>query len=123
MSKLVLIIDDDPDQRRLLDRMLGAGGWRIATAPDGEAGIAAARSQRPDAIVLDVMMPRMNGFQTCRQLKADAATRDIPVVILTTKDQPADAFWAEQVGANVFLHKPVDVRQLAETLATLTEKG
>lgn len=120
MAKLVLIIEDDPDQRRLLERMLQGNGWRVATAPDGEAGVAAARSQAPDVIVLDVMMPRLNGYQACRQLKSDPATAAIPVVMCTTKDQPADEFWASEVGADAFLLKPVDVGELAQTLNRLT---
>jgi twitching motility two-component system response regulator PilH len=123
VSRTVLIIEDDPDQRRLLDRMLGGAGWRIATAPDGEAGLAAARAERPDAIVLDLLMPRLNGFQTCRRLKTDAATRDIPVIIVTTKDQPADEFWAREIGADAFLHKPVDIDGLLELLDRLTVRS
>jgi twitching motility two-component system response regulator PilH len=121
MSRLVLIIEDDPDQRRLLERMLTGSGWRVATAPDGETGIAAARSQGPDAIVLDVMMPRLNGYQACRQLKADPATAAIPIVMCTTKDQPADEFWAAEVGADAYLAKPVDVGRLIQTLERITE--
>jgi DNA-binding response OmpR family regulator len=121
MSRLVLIIEDDPDQRRFLDRMLGDSGWRVATAADGEAGLVAAREHRPDAIVLDVMMPRLNGFQTCRRLKADPDTRAVPVIIVTSKDQPADEFWAGEVGADAFLAKPVDLRSLLDLLHRLTE--
>ena len=120
MAKSALIIEDDPEQRKLFDRTLTALGWRITTAPDGEAGLAAARSHLPDIIVLDVMMPRLNGYQVCRQLKADDATRAIPIVIVTSKDQPADEFWAREVGANAFVSKPVDVRELAALLERLT---
>ncbi len=120
MAKLVLIIEDDPDQRRLLERMLAGSGWRVATAPDGESGLEAARGHHPDAIVLDVMMPRLNGFQACRQLKSDPATADIPVVMCTSKDQPADQYWATEVGADAFLAKPVDVSRLAQMLERLT---
>ena len=123
MSRLVLIVEDDPDQRRFLERMVGASGWRVATAPDGEAGLAAAREHRPDAIILDVMMPRLNGFQTCRQLKADPDTSGIPVVVVTAKDQPADEFWAREVGADAFLAKPVDLRSLLDLLQRLTERA
>jgi twitching motility two-component system response regulator PilH len=119
MSRLALIIEDDPDQRRFLERMLGGSGWRVATAPDGEAGLLAGREQRPEAIILDVMMPRLNGFQACRQLKSDPETRGIPVVILTSKDQPADEFWAREVGADAFLAKPVDLRSLVDLLQRL----
>lgn len=121
MNQLALIIEDDPDQRRFLERMLGGSGWRVATAPDGEAGLLAAREQHPDAIVLDVMMPRLNGYQACRLLKSDPETRDIPVIILSSKDQPADEFWAREVGADAFLSKPVDLRSLVDLLKRLAE--
>jgi len=121
MSKLVLVIEDDPDQRRLLERMLVGGGWRVVTATDGASGLGAAKNQPPDAIVLDVMMPRLNGYQTCRQLKADPATMAIPVIMCTSKDQPADQYWATEVGADAFLAKPVDITRLVQMLERLTE--
>ena len=121
MSKVVLVIEDDPDQRRLLERMLSGAGFRVVTAADGEAGIATVVATAPDLIVLDVMMPRLNGFQTCRRLKSDPATARFPVVILTTKDEPADQFWATEVGADAFLNKPVDFPELLATIGRLTE--
>jgi CheY-like chemotaxis protein len=120
MSKLVLVIEDDPDQRRLLERMLGTSGYRVVAAADGEAGLAAAAAARPDVIVLDVMMPRMNGYQACRALKKDPATAGVPVVILTTKNQPADELWASEVGADAFLTKPLDLQALLDTMTRLT---
>jgi DNA-binding response OmpR family regulator len=123
MSRLVLVIDDDPDQRRFLERVLQGSGYRVMAAPDGEAGIVAASTQRPDLIILDVMMPRLNGFQTCRRLKSDPATANCPVLILTAKDQPADEFWATEVGADAFLNKPIDLPVLLETVRTLTERS
>jgi CheY-like chemotaxis protein len=116
MSQLVLVIDDDPDQRRFLERVLVASGFRVVSVADGEAGLASARSQRPDIIVLDVMMPRLNGYQACRQLKKDPLTSACPVVMLTAKDQPADQFWATEVGADAFLSKPIDPPTLLDTL-------
>lgn len=120
MSALVLIIEDDPAQRRLLEKMLEASGYRVVTAPDGESGLASARGAHPDLIVLDVMMPRLNGYQTCRALKADTATAGIPIIMLTTKDQPADAYWANEVGAELFMHKPVDLPLLLQRIAEFT---
>lgn len=120
MGKTVLVIDDDPDQRRLLESTLATRGYQVVVASDGEAGLRVARTQPPDAIVLDVMMPRLNGFQTCRRLKADPATSQVPVIILTSKDQPADEYWAREVGANEYATKPVDVRALLDLIDRLT---
>lgn len=121
MPKSVLVVEDDPDQRRLLERMLTAGGWRVLTAPDGAAGVRVATAEPPDVVVLDVMMPELNGFQACRRLKSEPATRDVPVVILTSKDQPTDEFWAREVGADAFMHKPADIPALMALLSRLTE--
>ena len=120
MKKLILVIEDDPDQRRLLDRMLAGAGYHVATAPDGAVGLAAAGAAPPDVIVLDVMMPRLNGFQTCRALRADPATSACPIIFLTSKDEPADEFWAAEVGADVFLTKPVDLPALLQAIERLT---
>lgn len=122
MAKLVLVIDDTPDQRRFLERVLSAAGYRVVTAPDGEAGTAAAHSLLPDLIVLDVMMPGMNGYQVCRALKADPATADRPILMLTAKDQPTDKFWAREVGAADFLTKPVDLPELLDRVSALAER-
>jgi len=120
MGKLVLVIEDDPAQRRLLERMLGARDFRVLTAADGEAGVEIAAAGHPDLIVLDVMMPRLNGYQACRALKGNPGTAAIPIIMLTTKDQPADAFWASEVGADLFLHKPIDLPLLFAEIDRLT---
>ncbi|MEO6068155.1 MAG: response regulator [Gemmatimonadota bacterium] len=117
MSQLILVIEDDLDQRKLLERVLTGAGYRVLTAADGEAGIAAVAAVRPALILLDVMMPKMNGYQTCRALRQNPETAKLPIVMLTSKDQPADQFWAEEVGADVFLHKPVDIPLLLDTIA------
>src|ERR1041384_3780980 len=117
MNELILVVDDDPDQRRLLERVLHGAGYRVLTAPDGEAGIATLSAVRPALVVLDVMMPKMNGFQPCRALRALPEGAKLPVIMLTSKDQPADRFWAEEVGADAYLQKPVDVTLLLDTIA------
>lgn|SRR5574338_482514 len=119
MSCLVLIIDDDVIERELLQRCLAVAGYRVLSAPDGEDGVTLAREHGPDLIVLDVVMPGMNGYQTCRRLRALPETSATPVLMLTSKDQAADRFWADEVGASAYLTKPVDVTELLGTARDL----
>lgn len=119
MSHLVLVIDDDVIERELLRRCLASAGYRVFSATNGEEGVTLARENTPDLIVLDVVMPRLNGFQTCRRLRALPETAATPVLMLTSKDQAADRFWAEEVGVSAFLTKPVDVAELLQTARTL----
>ncbi|MGH7701733.1 MAG: response regulator [Gemmatimonadales bacterium] len=119
--KLILVIDDDPDQRRFLERMLSGAGYGVRTAPDGEAGLKLAVASPPSLIILDVMMPHLNGYQTCRALRKNPATSGLPIIVLTTKDQPADEFWASEVGADAFLPKAANLPLLLDTISRLTE--
>lgn len=123
MSKLLLVIDDDPVERTILERVLVGAGYRVMTAADGQAGLAAARSGRPDLVLLDVMMPRLNGYQTCRALKRDPTLARCPILMLTAKDETTDRFWAGEVGADAFLTKPADIPLLLQTVGELTDRG
>lgn len=116
---LVLVVDDDPLQRAFLERTLAASGFRVLTAGDGQAAIDAAAALRPDVIVLDVMMPRMNGYQACRALRRAPATASVPIILLTSKSEPTDQLWAREVGADAFLNKPVELEELVVTLRRL----
>lgn len=119
MAGLVLVIDDDVVERELLQRCLAAAGYRVLLASDGEAGLDVAARQSPDLILLDVVMPNLNGFQTCRRLRQQPGTAATPIVMLTSKDQDADRFWADRVGVSAYLTKPVDVSALLATAAEL----
>jgi twitching motility two-component system response regulator PilH len=119
MSHLVLVIDDDEIERALLQRCLESAGYRVFTAADGESGVDLVREHQPDLVVLDIVMPRLNGYQTCRRLRAEPSTASIPVLVLTSKDQDADRLWAGEAGASAFLTKPVDVTRLLATASAL----
>lgn len=119
MAGLVLVIDDDVVERELLQRCLAAAGYRVLLASDGEAGLDVAQRQAPDLILLDVVMPNLNGFQTCRRLRQQPGTAATPIVMLTSKDQDADRYWADQVGVSAYLTKPVDIPLLLSTAAEL----
>ena len=123
VSKLLLVIDDDPVERVLLERVLLGAGYRVLTAADGRAGLAAAESAHPDLVLLDVMMPHLNGYQACRALKGSPATARCPVLMLTAKHETTDRFWAGEVGADAFLTKPADVPLLLRTVAELTDRS
>jgi len=120
MAQVILVIEDDPDQRKLLERILSSAGYRVFSAPDGQAGIEAAAAVRPAVIILDVMMPRMNGYQACRALRQNPDTATIPILMFTHKQEPADQFWASEVGASAFLVKPVNPADLLAAVSSLT---
>jgi len=108
MSARVLVVDDIQTNRRLLEARLSAEYFEVLQAADGHECLALARSHEPDIILLDVMMPGIDGFETCRRLKADPVTRHIPVVMITALDQRADRIAGLEAGADDFLTKPVD---------------
>jgi two-component system cell cycle response regulator len=108
MSARVLVVDDIQTNRRLLEARLSAEYFEVLQAADGYECLALAHSHEPDIILLDVMMPGIDGFETCRRLKADPATRHIPVVMITALDQRADRIAGLEAGADDFLTKPVD---------------
>jgi len=111
----VLMIDDSTSERDLYALMLERD-VQVLTASRGSEGIALAQIERPDAIVLDVMMPEMNGWEVCRRLKSDPLTASIPVVMLTAQDEPGLAFEAERHGATTLLTKPCRVETLTSVL-------
>src|SRR5690349_13011652 len=99
MHAIVLIVDDVPANRTLLQQMLEPQGWEVLLAPDGETAIKVANKTRPDLIFLDVMMPGLNGFDTCRKLKANPATKEIPVIFITAQEDSRSIVEGFQVGA------------------------
>lgn len=115
MSK-VLIIDDSPTEVHVFKNWLEKNDFDVLTAESGEQGLATARAEAPDAIIMDVVMPGMSGFQATRQLSKDPATSGIPVVIVTTKDQETDRIWGMRQGAVDYLTKPVSEDQLVGKL-------
>jgi two-component system cell cycle response regulator len=128
MSARILVVDDQAANVRLLEARLQAEYFDVCTAADGYEAIEAARSEQPDLILLDVMMPGMDGYETCERLKADTATRHIPVVMVTALDQREDRIRGLEAGADDFLTKPIDdvalfarVRSLLRLKAVLDE--
>ena len=109
---VILIVDDSPTELHLFKGMLEKSGFEILVADSGEEGIRQAESARPDCILMDVVMPGMNGFQATRKLTQDPRTSDIPVIMITTKDQETDKIWGMRQGAVEYIVKPVGQKEL-----------
>jgi len=108
----ILIVDDDARNVRVLEAMLHADGHATLTAGSGQHALQVATSEIPDMILLDVMMPDMNGFEVVEKLKGHAATQDIPIVMITALDDRESRLYALQAGADEFISKPVDRAEL-----------
>lgn len=103
----ILIVDDSPTEIRQLANMLMKHGYEVVSADTGKNGIAMAASEQPVLVLMDVVMPETNGFQATRQITRGEATKHIPVIIVSAKDQDTDRVWAERQGARGYLTKPV----------------
>ncbi|MGA7297606.1 MAG: response regulator [Rhodanobacteraceae bacterium] len=115
----ILIVDDSPSQLIGLKRVVENLGHEAFTAEDGAAGVEAARAELPDLILMDVVMPNLNGFQATRTITRDDATKHIPIVLVTTKDQETDRVWGTRQGAKAYVTKPIDEAELATTINDL----
>lgn len=118
-TPLIVVADDDPDILNLVNKRLAKRGYEILTASDGQQALDLVRSRRPAAAVLDWMMPVMQGHEVCSQLKADPSTADIPVVLLTARAADVDIEKGFRSGADDYITKPFDVRELDQTLQGL----
>jgi DNA-binding response OmpR family regulator len=116
---LILVVDDDPHTRELLEACLTAKGYRVALAEDGWEAIAKAESLIPDLILLDIMMPRLNGYEVCSRLKTGEATSAIPILVISALEQDRDKEQAVQAGADDFLTKPLDRVELLTRVRAL----
>jgi DNA-binding response OmpR family regulator len=108
MPKKLLLIEDDPTSRKYMELILNKEGYQVITAANGLEGLRKARLEAPDLLILDVMLPGLDGFEICYRLRDDPTTANLPILILSAKSQESDKNAALQVGANAFLPKPVD---------------
>jgi DNA-binding response OmpR family regulator len=115
MSKgKILVVDDENYILHILDFSLGAEGYEVITAEDGEEAVRKARDQRPDLVVLDVMMPKMDGFEACRAIKRDAELSGTPVILLSAKARDVDQKQGYEAGADDYITKPFSPSRLVE---------
>jgi len=112
--KKVLVVDDDKIIRDIVVDLMQSNGFTTIQAIDGEDGEKKAKDEKPDLIILDVVMPKKNGYQICRDLKKNEEYKHIPVILLTAKDQDSDKFWGRKQGADEYLTKPFDEDELVK---------
>jgi two-component system alkaline phosphatase synthesis response regulator PhoP len=119
MTKRILVVDDEKYILNILDFSLGGEGFDVITAANGEEALTKSVDLHPDLIVLDVMMPKIDGFEVCRALKTKSDTKDIPIVILTAKDRDEDRKKGEEVGVDRYMTKPFSPGRLVELVHEL----
>ncbi len=117
MAKKVLVVDDSPTDLQMLSSLLKKQGYEVLTAVDGEDALDKAAAALPPLVVLDIILPKKNGFQVCRQLKTTAETRDIKVILVSSKNQDSDKFWGMKQGADDYIAKPYQDADLIAAVA------
>jgi len=117
-----LVIEDTLTQLEIISGCLRKGGFTVVSAASGEEALVKISAQKPDVIILDVVLPGRSGFEVCRDLKADEATKMIPIVLCSTKGTDMDKFWGMKQGADAYIPKPIDQEQLLQTVKQLVNK-
>ena len=115
----ILIVDDSPTERHVLNDMLTKAGYEVVSSDNGEDAILKAKSLKPDLILMDVVMPGLNGFQATRAISRDPDTRAIPIIMCTSKSQETDKIWGMRQGARDYIVKPVSRDELLEKIAAI----
>jgi twitching motility two-component system response regulator PilH len=118
--KSVLVVDDSPTERHFLSEILRGAGFEVSNCDSGEQAVTQSKVLLPDLILMDVVMPGLNGFQATRIIARDEATKHIPVIICTTKSQETDKIWGMRQGARDYVVKPVVAAELLEKIARLS---
>ena len=115
----ILVVDDSPTERHVLVDLLTRNGYQVLIAESGEEGIEKARSEQPDLVLMDVVMPGLNGYQATRTLTRDDATKHIPIIVCTSKGQETDKIWGLRQGAQDYMVKPINHEELLAKIAAL----
>ncbi len=118
-NKRVLVVDDEPELVELVQMRLEANGYDVVTASDGPEGLEKARTMHPDLMILDLMLPQLNGYEVCTVLKQDTRFKRIPIVMFTAKTQAKDEQTARDCGADAYLRKPFRPEEMLATIQTL----
>ena len=116
----ILIVDDSPTERHVLNDLLTKSGFEVVASDNGEDAILKAKSLKPDLILMDVVMPGLNGFQATRAISREPETRSIPIILCTSKSQETDKIWGLRQGAADYMVKPVNADELLAKIATMS---
>jgi CheY-like chemotaxis protein len=119
MGKTILIVEDEPKNMTLTRDLLKISGYETIEAVDGKQGVEKAKSAKPDLILMDIMMPKLDGYSACREIKADQSTKNIPVVMLTAVGYDLNKKMAKQMGADGYVTKPFSRQQLIDAISPL----
>src|SRR5215510_1918269 len=119
----VLVVDDEPDLIRILQFGLQAINYHVETASDGQEALKKAREMKPDIILLDLMLPKLDGYKVCRLLKFDERYKNIPIIILSARTQEGDQNLAHEMGANRFLTKPYEFAEILQHIQALLKQS
>jgi DNA-binding response OmpR family regulator len=115
----ILVVDDEPDLVETVSFRLEANGYEVITATDGQDGLTKAREEYPDLIILDLMLPKMNGYEVCTMLKQDSRYQNIPVILFSAKAQEKDERIGRECGANSYVRKPFQAKELLDAIQSL----
>lgn len=119
MNTTILVAEDSNTQRQMITKLLKNERYSVTTAKDGRDALAKVPQVNPDLIVLDIIMPEMNGYEVCRHLKGDSKTKQIPVIFCSSKDTEIDRYWGLKQGADAYIVKPFQPQDLLETVKQL----
>lgn len=123
MDRRILVVEDDPVGQRYLRIALEAHGYRVLMAANGLEGLRKARREAPDLVILDVMLPGVDGYEICHRLRADPVTSGMPILLFSAKDQESDVSVGQQVGADDYLTKPAEPAQIVRRVENLLRRG
>ncbi|MFB2875899.1 MULTISPECIES: response regulator transcription factor [Floridanema] len=115
----VLVVEDSVTQREMISELLRGSGLNVTVATDGEEALQFIQGRCPDLVVLDIVMPKMNGYEVCRRLKADPKTQKVPVVMCSSKGEEFDRYWGMKQGADAYIAKPFQPKELIGTVKQL----
>lgn len=117
--RTVLVVDDSETDLKNLEQVVSAGGYHVITGRSGKEAVDKTKSEQPDAVMMDVIMDNMNGFQACRAITNDPATKHIPVILVSSKGEKTDKIWGEEQGAKGYITKPFTTEQVLGELKKL----